>query len=130
MAMTDEEIRAFNESYYRRETVEFELEPEGVTMTDKDIVEKLKDRRSIDGPVSYVEMSEIVLDEAIYEIEKLRRKIEAISQVAGKASIEGVTFAQIKGRNSDVLGKYTGPLIDSMSQTAEALHAKALNDGK
>ena len=130
MAMTDEEIRAFNESYYRRETVEFELEPEGVTMTDKDIVEKLKDRRSIDGPVSYVEMSEIVLDEAIYEIEKLRRKIEAISQVAGKASIEGVTFAQIKVRDSDVLGKYTGPLIDSMSQTAEALHAKALNDGK
>jgi hypothetical protein len=81
-------------------------------MTEKDIVEKLKDRRSIDGSVSFVEMSEMVLDEAIYEIEKLRAKIEAIGQVAGKASVDGVTFAQIKGgyrpTDSSVLGKFEG----------------------
>jgi hypothetical protein len=79
-------------------------------MTEKDIVEKLKDRRLVDGSVSFFEMSEMVLDEAIYEIERLRAKIEAISQVAGKASIEGVTFAQIKGRDSDVLGKFMAEL--------------------
>src|ERR1700677_2040749 len=71
-----------------------------------------------------------LVDELWREVLRLRRKIEAISQVAGKASIEGVTFAQIKGRDSDVLGKYTGPLLDSMSQTAETLYAKALNDGE
>lgn len=75
-----------------------------------DIVEKLKDRRSIDGSAAFVEMSERVLDEAIYEIERLRAKIEAISQVAGKASIDGVTFAQIKGRDSEVLGKFVGKI--------------------
>ena len=50
-----------------------------------------------------------MLAEAADEIERLRAKIEAISQVAGKASIDGgPTFAQIKGRDSDVLGKFMG----------------------
>ena len=50
--------------------------------------------------------------EAAAEITALRAKIEAISQVAGKASIDGVTFAQIKARvrhpDSPVIGKFNG----------------------
>jgi hypothetical protein len=101
MSMTDEEIRSFNEGYYHHETVEFEFEPEGVPMTD--ICDKL---RSIDT-VLLAELPSLGRA-AADEIQKLRAKIEAISQVAGKASIDGITFAQIKGRDSDVLGKFTG----------------------
>lgn len=78
-------------------------------------------------------MTKSILKEAITEIERLRAKIEAISQVAGKASIDGVTFAQIKGRDSDVLGKYT-PVNDalqkSMEQFQPVIAAKVLNDGE
>ena len=53
-----------------------------------------------------------LFDRAADEIECLRAKIEATSQVAGKASIEGVTLSQIKGgyrpSDSEVLGKYNG----------------------
>jgi hypothetical protein len=136
MAMTDEQIRAFNDSYYRHETVEFELETHGVErMTD--IVEMMrktanKEFGTYDVADDSVRVGCSTLRDAANEIERLRAKIEAISQVAGKASIEGVTFAQIKGRHadSDVLGKYTGPLLDSMSQTAETLCEKALSDAE
>jgi hypothetical protein len=46
-----------------------------------------------------VDQAKADMAEAADEIERLRAKIEAISQVAGKASIDGITFAQIKGRS-------------------------------
>lgn len=72
-----------------------------------DIVEKLKERRSIDGSVVYVEMSEQVLDDAIYEIERLRATIANLQLIAGKASIDGQTMATIK-RENPILGKWNG----------------------
>jgi hypothetical protein len=127
MSMTDEEIRAYNEGFYRRETVEFELEPEGEPMTD--IIERLEYEVK-EGEES---SPHSLIAAAITEIKSLRAKIEAISQVAGKASIDGVTFAQIKGRDSEVLGKYT-PVNDalqkSMEQFQPVIAAKVLNDGE
>jgi hypothetical protein len=61
-----------------------------------DIVDKLKDRRTVDGSVIYVEMTEQVLDDAIYEIERLRATIADLRQIAGVASLEGMSFEQIK----------------------------------
>lgn len=62
-----------------------------------DIIDKLRDRRSIDGAVIYVEMTEEVLDEAIEEIQTLRLQLANLRQVAGTASIDGwPTFLQIK----------------------------------
>jgi hypothetical protein len=51
-----------------------------------------------------------LVGDALDEIRKLRAKIEAISQVAGKASIDGMTFAQIKQGFGDnpALGKFMG----------------------
>ena len=101
-----------------------------------DLIERLRNLDSHDASDSLPSWTELgaLGIEAAAEITALRAKIEAISQVAGKASIDGVTFTQIKDRikhpDSHVLGKYTGPLLDSMAQTAEILHAKALNDGK
>lgn len=60
-----------------------------------DIVEKLKDRRLIDGSVTFVEMSEQVLDDAIYEIERLRSTIEQLRSIAGAANIDR-PFSEIK----------------------------------
>lgn len=37
-----------------------------------------------------------VLDDAIYEIERLRKTIAGLQQIAGKASIDGQTFAQVR----------------------------------
>lgn len=61
-----------------------------------DIVEKLKQRRSIDGSVTMVEMSEQVLDDAIYEIEHLRNTIAQLRAVAGAVSVEGHSYADIR----------------------------------
>ena len=61
-----------------------------------DLVETLREtfkRRRYEGDAEYHPDFDL-FDVAADEIEKLRRKIEAISQVAGKASIDGVTFAQ------------------------------------
>lgn len=75
-----------------------------------DIVETLREtfeRRRYGADAEYHPDFDL-FDVAADEIQRLRAKIEAISQVAGKASIDGITFAQIKGRDSDVLGKCTG----------------------
>ena len=62
-----------------------------------DIVERLKDRRAVDGSVVYVETTEQVLDDAIYEIERLRATIDQLRAIAGAVSIEsGLTFSDIK----------------------------------
>lgn len=61
-----------------------------------DIVERLKVRRAVDGSVVYVEMPEQVLDDAIYEIERLRSKIERLREVAGAVSVEGHSYADIR----------------------------------
>lgn len=80
-----------------------------------------------DDPDFYSEL----LGRAADEIERLRAKIEAISQVAGKASIEGVTFAQIKGRDSEVLGKFTGDeMMLCTPEQADIAAARVLNNGK
>lgn len=79
-----------------------------------DLIERLRnlDSHGAGDPLpSWTELGALGI-EAAAEITALRAKIEAISQVAGKASIDGVTFAQIKGRarhpDSDVLGKFNG----------------------
>ncbi len=61
-----------------------------------DIVEKLKNRRGVDGSVIYVEMTEQVLDDAIYEIERLRATIAQLRAVAGAVSVEGHNYADIR----------------------------------
>ena len=79
-----------------------------------DLIERLRnlDSHGVGGPLpSWTELGALGI-EAAAEITALRAKIEAISQVAGKASIDGVTFAQIKDRvkhtDSPVLGKFNG----------------------
>jgi hypothetical protein len=79
-----------------------------------DIVEKLKDRRAIDGSVTFVEMSEQVLDDAIYEIERLRNTIAQLRAVSGAVSVEGHSYADIRRsvRTSDIDGS---AIMDGMS---------------
>ena len=74
-----------------------------------DIVKRLQ----CNDPYTEPAAARDAMDDAITEIQRLRAKIEAISQVAGKASIDGgPTFAEIKDRarhpDSPVLGKYNG----------------------
>lgn len=79
-----------------------------------DLIERLRNLDSHDASDSLPSWTELgaLGIEAAAEITALRAKIEAISQVAGKASIDGVTFAQIKDRikhpDSPVLGKFNG----------------------
>ncbi len=84
-----------------------------------DIVERLRSPMWVHGDAPFespqLDKEQCISDmaKAADEIERLRAKIEAISQVAGKASIDGgPTFAQIKGGyrppDSDVLGKFEG----------------------
>ena len=105
LTMTDEEIKAYNDQF-----LTYETSNRSGHMTD--IVEKLKDRRTIDGSVSYVEMHEQVLDDAIYEIERLRRTIEQLRSVAGAVSLDVVSLADIKKdprkfTTNPVLGEFT-----------------------
>ena len=48
-----------------------------------DIIDKLNDRRVIEGSTVYVEMAESVLDEAIAEIRRLRSSMESLRAIAG-----------------------------------------------
>jgi len=75
------------------------LEPQGVPMTDiVDILRKTANQEfgTYNVGDDSVRVGCGTLRDAASEIERLRAKIEAISQVAGKASVDGVTFAQIK----------------------------------
>lgn len=59
-----------------------------------DILSRLSSTKLF-GNIS-IEMCSLLAD-AIIEIERLRTTIANLQQIAGKASIDGQTFAQIKG---------------------------------
>lgn len=60
-----------------------------------DVLDKLRDMRTVDGSIIYVEVLEETVNEAVAEITRLRSTIEQMRAVSGLA-IEGKPFSEIK----------------------------------
>lgn len=73
-----------------------------------------------------VEVARGNLEMAITEIERLRATIANIQQFVGAASVDGLTFAQIK----EVISPTDKALMDAMYQTHWNIAAEVLSDGK